>query len=78
MTTNPFISTWHLRAACALTDDRQRIPSPLGDKVLGQIMYDAGGNMSAQLMADAPRPRWRKAGADARMGTGFSTRAARA
>lgn len=54
--TNPsFVGTWHLVDAFALTPDGQRLPSPLGEKVLGQIMYDAAGNMSAQLMS-AGRP----------------------
>ncbi len=50
---NPFIGTWQLIDACALDDSGRRTPSPLGDRVLGQIMYDAAGNMSAQLMASA-------------------------
>jgi hypothetical protein len=55
MSTPSFAGTWHLVDAFALTPDGQRLPSPLGDKVLGQIMYDDAGNMSAQLMA-ANRP----------------------
>ena len=54
---NPFVGTWQLVDCCALTEDGGRLPSPLGAKVLGQIMYDAAGNMSAQLMA-ADRPRF--------------------
>lgn len=50
-TNNPFAGTWQLKDAFALTADGQRLPSPLGEKVLGQIMYDNDGNMSAQLMA---------------------------
>jgi Lipocalin-like domain len=57
MTTNAFVGTWQLRDACALAENGARIPSPLGERVLGQIMYDAAGNMSAQLMA-ADRPRF--------------------
>ncbi|MGH8595803.1 MAG: lipocalin-like domain-containing protein [Gammaproteobacteria bacterium] len=56
MSSNPFVGAWRLREACALTDDGTRTPSPLGERVQGQIMYDAAGNMSAQLMAvDRPR-----------------------
>ena len=54
---NPFTGTWRLQDAFALTDDSRRVPSPLGEKVLGQIMYDDAGNMSAQLMAEG-RPRF--------------------
>lgn len=54
---NPFTGTWRLAEACAVSDTGERIPSPLGEKVLGQIMYDDRGNMSAQLMA-AGRPRF--------------------
>lgn len=57
MISQHFIGTWQLLDACALTEDGRRVPSPLGDKVLGQIMYDAHGNMSAQLMS-AVRPRF--------------------
>ncbi len=57
MSIETFAGTWHLRDACALTEDGRRIPSPLGDKVLGQIMYDLAGNMSAQLMGE-PRARF--------------------
>ena len=53
MTTPSFAGTWHLVDAFALTPDGRRLPSPLGEKVLGQIMYDSAGNMSAQLMSDA-------------------------
>ena len=56
-TPNPFVGTWRLRDAFALTDAGTRVPSPLGEKVLGQIMYDGAGNMSAQLMAEG-RPRF--------------------
>ena len=56
-TPNPFVGTWRLRDAFALTDAGTRVPSPLGEKVLGQIMYDDAGNMSAQLMAEG-RPRF--------------------
>lgn len=63
MTANPFVGTWQLRDACALTDDGRRSPSPLGERVLGQIMYDAAGHMSAQLMA-ADRPRFSARAAD--------------
>jgi hypothetical protein len=51
MQTPSFAGTWELRDAFALTPDGRRLPSPLGEKVLGQIMYDAAGNMSAQLMS---------------------------
>ena len=54
---NAFIGTWHLRDAFALSDEGLRVASPLGAKVTGQIMYDAAGNMSAQLMAEG-RPRF--------------------
>ena len=55
MSTPSFAGTWHLVDAFALTPDGKRLPSPLGEKVLGQIMYDSAGNMSAQLMS-ADRP----------------------
>jgi hypothetical protein len=55
MTTPSFAGTWQLVDAFALTPDGHRVPSPLGHRVLGQIMYDDAGNMSAQLMA-ADRP----------------------
>ena len=51
MNANLFVGTWQLREACAVDDNGARTLSPLGAKVLGQIMYDAAGNMSAQLMA---------------------------
>lgn len=51
MSTPSFVGTWQLLDAFALTADGQRLPSPLGEKVLGQIMYDNAGNMSAQLMS---------------------------
>lgn len=57
MSTHSFVGTWRLREACALTDDGRRMASPLGENVLGQIIYDLAGNMSAQLMATA-RPRF--------------------
>jgi len=57
MSTPSFAGTWQLVDAFALTPDGKRLPSPLGEKVLGQIMYDDRGNMSAQLMADE-RPRF--------------------
>lgn len=52
-----FVGTWQLREACALAEGGRRVPSPLGTRVLGQIIYDAAGNMSAQLMS-AERPRF--------------------
>jgi hypothetical protein len=52
MSTPSFAGTWHLVDAFALTPDGTRLSSPLGDKVLGQIMYDSAGNMSAQLMSE--------------------------
>lgn len=58
-----FVGTWQLRDACALTDDGRRLASPLGERVQGQIMYDAAGNMSAQLMA-ADRPKFSARAAD--------------
>jgi hypothetical protein len=57
MSAEAFVGTWILRDACALTEDGRRIPSPLGETVQGQIMYDAAGNMSAQLMGE-PRARF--------------------
>lgn len=64
MNANPFVGTWQLRDACAVDDNGARTLSPLGAKVLGQIMYDAEGNMSAQLMASA-RPLFSSRTADA-------------
>ena len=64
MSKNPFIGTWTLRDAFALTDDGKRVASPLGEKVLGQIMYDDAGHMSAQLMS-ADRPLFSSRSADA-------------
>ncbi|HMM74582.1 MAG TPA: lipocalin-like domain-containing protein [Gammaproteobacteria bacterium] len=52
MSTLSFAGTWRLVDAFALTAEGKRLPSPLGEKVLGQIMYDEQGNMSAQLMAE--------------------------
>lgn len=49
--TNPFAGTWRLVSAHAESDSGRK-PSPLGEVVLGQIMYDDAGHMSAQLMAD--------------------------
>ena len=55
MTTPSFAGTWRLVDAFALTPDSRRVASPLGHRVLGQIMYDDAGTMSAQLMAAARR-----------------------
>ena len=63
MISNPFVGTWRLRDAFALGEDGRRVASPLGEKVLGQIMYDAAGNMSAQLMS-ADRPLFSARAAD--------------
>ena len=63
MFSNPFVGTWRLRDAFALAEDGRRVASPLGEKVLGQIMYDAAGNMSAQLMS-ADRPLFSARAAD--------------
>ncbi len=52
MNTRSFVGTWRLVDAYALAPDGTRLPSPLGAKVIGQLMYDDGGNMSAQLMAE--------------------------
>jgi len=52
MSTLSFAGTWRLVDAFARTAEGKRLPSPLGEKVLGQIMYDEQGNMSAQLMAE--------------------------
>ncbi len=49
-----FLGTWRLRAAHAETTSGLA-PSPLGEHVMGQIIYDGAGYMSAQLMA-ADRP----------------------
>lgn len=63
MYSNSFVGTWRLREAFALADDGRRVDSPLGAEVLGQIMYDAAGNMSAQLMS-AKRPLFSSRSAD--------------
>jgi Lipocalin-like domain len=57
MSSNPFVGTWQLRDAYALSDSGARLPSPLGERVIGLIMYDDAGNMSAQL-ASAERPQF--------------------
>lgn len=48
------VGTWHLGDSYSEKSDG-RSDLPLGGKVIGQINYDAAGNMAAQLMgADRP------------------------
>src|SRR5262245_19720832 len=44
----PFIGTWHL-VSCESRDESGEVQYPLGRDAVGQLMYDAEGNMSASL-----------------------------
>ena len=51
----PFIGTWHL-VSCESRDESGGVQYPLGRDVVGQLMYDAEGNMSAFLAQGSVPP----------------------
>jgi hypothetical protein len=46
-----FVGTWRL-FSCETRDSNGVVKFPFGDRPGGQLMYDASGNMSAQLMRE--------------------------
>lgn len=50
-----FVGTWELVSVERQTEPNVWVPAPGWDNPVGYIVYDADGNMSAQLTAD-PRP----------------------
>ena len=67
-----FIGAWRL-LACETRNSRGRVEFPFGDKPKGQLLYDASGNMSAQLMRTE---RARFASRDPALGTDAEVREA--
>ncbi len=60
-----FVGAWRL-LACETRNSRGEVQLPFGEKPKGQLLYDASGNMSAQLMKTA---RARFASRDPALGT---------
>ncbi|MDE3155039.1 MAG: lipocalin-like domain-containing protein [Acidobacteriota bacterium] len=67
-----FVGAWRL-ISFESRDSGGRVHHPLGEDVVGQLLYDASGNMSAILMRP-DRPRF--ASEDLRRGTDAEVRAA--
>lgn len=65
-----FVGAWRL-LACETRNSRGQVQFPFGDKPTGQLLYDASGNMSAQLMKTA---RARFASRDPALGTDAEVR----
>lgn len=49
------VGTWQLLESYS-EGPSGRGPFPLGDKVIGRLNYDSGGNMAAQLMGEDRKP----------------------
>lgn len=49
----PFVGTWRL-----VSIEGGANPENRGQKPTGLIIYDAHGNMAAQIQPDRPRPKW--------------------
>ena len=50
--TPSLLGTWRL-VSFEGRDSKGQVQHPFGERVTGQLVYDAGGNMSAQIMRDA-------------------------
>jgi hypothetical protein len=70
---NDFVGTWHLVSTQFRTEDGSPIESPYGSAPQGMLIYDAHGNMAAQLAQGHRRP---FPTADRKAGSNEETRAA--
>ena len=71
-TASKFVGAWRL-LSCETRNTNGRVEHPFGEQPAGQLVYDASGNMSAQLMREN-RPRF--ASRDPARGTDAEVRAA--